>query len=146
MSTPNIFAINHRLPDTRDQYFMSSLCAPCTLSTTSSVLASIRWIISLCTDQYRFITNLERSSTSALRPCLRADRICCPAHLLSAQWPRWLPLVRECSCSLAVLLPSLVIADRTVGHPAPALRNKPGLGKGDLDSGCSDGLVVVCGS
>lgn len=42
ISTPNILATSHRLPDTRDQYFISSRWAPCTLSTTSSVLASIR--------------------------------------------------------------------------------------------------------
>lgn len=41
ISTPNILATSQRLPDTRDQYFSSSLCAPCTLSTTSSVFASI---------------------------------------------------------------------------------------------------------
>lgn len=50
ISTPNIFATSQRLPDTLDQYFSSSRCAPCTLSTTSSVFASIRWIISLCSD------------------------------------------------------------------------------------------------
>ncbi len=45
--TPNILATSHRLPETRDQYFISSRWAPSTLSTTSSVLASILWTISL---------------------------------------------------------------------------------------------------
>lgn len=48
MSTPNIFATSHRLPFTLLQYFRSSLCAPCTFSTTSSVSASIRCICSPC--------------------------------------------------------------------------------------------------
>lgn len=48
--TPNILAISHLLLDTRFQYLRSSRCAPSTLSTTSSVLASMRWIISLCSD------------------------------------------------------------------------------------------------
>jgi len=48
--TPNILATNQRLPETLDQYFSNSLWAPCTLSTTSSVLASILWIISLCSE------------------------------------------------------------------------------------------------
>lgn len=47
INTPNIFATSHRFPDTRDQYFMSSRWAPSTFSTTSSVLASILWTISL---------------------------------------------------------------------------------------------------
>jgi hypothetical protein len=50
INTPNIFATSHLLPCTRLQYFMSSRCAPSTLSTTSSVLASIRWICSPCSD------------------------------------------------------------------------------------------------
>lgn len=47
ISTPNILATSHLLPETRDQYFISSRWAPSTLSTTSSVLASILWTISL---------------------------------------------------------------------------------------------------
>ena len=47
IKTPNIFATSHRLPETLDQYFISSRCAPSTFSTTSSVLASILWICSL---------------------------------------------------------------------------------------------------
>lgn len=35
ISTPNIFATSHLLPLTLPQYLSSSLCAPCTLSTTS---------------------------------------------------------------------------------------------------------------
>lgn len=42
IKTPNILAINQRLLDTLDQYLSSSRCAPSTLSTTSSVLASMR--------------------------------------------------------------------------------------------------------
>lgn len=34
----------------RRSFNHSPLCAPCTLSTTSSVFASIRWIISLCSE------------------------------------------------------------------------------------------------
>lgn len=40
--TPNILAISHLLEDALAQYLRSSLCAPPTLSTTSSVFASIR--------------------------------------------------------------------------------------------------------
>ena len=50
IKTPNIFATNHLFPETRDQYFISSLCAPSTLSTTSSVLASILCICSPCSE------------------------------------------------------------------------------------------------
>src|SRR6266498_5201535 len=46
--TPNIFATSHLFPLTLLQYFNNSRCAPCTLSTTSSVFASIRCIISDC--------------------------------------------------------------------------------------------------
>jgi hypothetical protein len=41
--TPNILATNHLFPCTLDQYFINSLCAPSTLSTISSVFASMRW-------------------------------------------------------------------------------------------------------
>lgn len=47
IKTPNIFATNHLFPETLDQYFINSLCAPSTFSTTSSVLASILCICSL---------------------------------------------------------------------------------------------------
>lgn len=42
IKTPNILAKSHLFEDTELQYLSNSLWAPVTLSTTSSVLASIR--------------------------------------------------------------------------------------------------------
>src|SRR6266516_635441 len=50
IKTPNILATSQRFPETLDQYFSNSLWAPSTLSTTSSVFASILWLISLCSE------------------------------------------------------------------------------------------------
>ena len=61
-------AISHRLLLTLDQYLRSSLCAPETLSTTSSVLASMRWIILRNSSQHLFSCD---TSTRAPRFDLR---------------------------------------------------------------------------
>jgi hypothetical protein len=101
--TPNIFAMSHLLPETRDQYLSSSFCAPSTLSTTSSlpnvrsappqpmdtyVFASMRSIISDCS--LTMVANCPKIDPSSLMVASMASMACprcwmyvfCPSSII----------------------------------------------------------------
>ena len=117
-STPNILAISHRLPETRDQYLSSSFCAPSTLSTTSSLLTK---------RVSRLLSGLEGwgaspaghtcwrrcagSSRTVRSPCRRAAQSCGTCRLAMD--------LGERECRRAYIDPSSLMVDSMASMACP---------------------------
>lgn len=79
--TPNILAISHLFEETLPQYFRSSLWAPDTLSTTSSVLASIRSLPSISTRPRALERAADPNDTYIISLCSETIVANCPKIL-----------------------------------------------------------------